>query len=405
MSDLTISTYKEAEGVLRRPDLKQAHYDEGAILMAKVLVNLHGDEHRTRRNVESKIFRRDVFRHYEKTVFPQTLRETISPIIAKGEADLVDLMYRVLLNLTADFAGIDRPERSAAETATLLRLLRTFGKAATLAQAVGDKEAIRAEIQSGLDEFDRDFFMPSMERRRDLVAAARRGEVAEEDLPRDVLTVLLRHEDVVNVSHDVLMKEMAFFLLAGAFTSVHSTTHSVHELCEWRTAHPEAAERLADPLFVQRCVHESMRLHPSSPVARRRPTEPTELPGGARLMPSDIVVLDLLSANRDPSVFGDDATVYNPLRDKMPTNSPYGLSFGYGPHACIGRNLAAGVLPGADTDRDEHHYGTVALTVLELLSRGIRPDPDNPPRMDTSTTRPNWAHYPVVFEKTTEGVR
>lgn len=36
--------------------------------------------------------------------------------------------------MTADFTGIDRPERSAEETGVLLSILRTLGKAPTLGQ-------------------------------------------------------------------------------------------------------------------------------------------------------------------------------------------------------------------------------------------------------------------------------
>ena len=59
MASIVVSGYKQAKDTLRISDLRQALYDEGAVLMEKVLVNLHGDEHRARRNVEIKVFRRD----------------------------------------------------------------------------------------------------------------------------------------------------------------------------------------------------------------------------------------------------------------------------------------------------------------------------------------------------------
>jgi cytochrome P450 len=129
MPAIVVSEYKHANETLRLTDLRQALYDEGAILMDKVLVNLHGDEHRARRSIEIKVFRRDFFEWYEKQVFPTTLRETLAPYLAAGKTDLVDFGFRVMMNLTADFSGVDRPERSPEETARLLRILRTFGKA------------------------------------------------------------------------------------------------------------------------------------------------------------------------------------------------------------------------------------------------------------------------------------
>ena len=103
----TISDYKTADETLRVNDLRQALYDAGAILMDKVLVNLHGNEHKTRRTVEARILRPNYFRWYEKEVYPKTLQETIGPYLEAGKADLVDLAYRILLNLTADFSGVD----------------------------------------------------------------------------------------------------------------------------------------------------------------------------------------------------------------------------------------------------------------------------------------------------------
>ena len=119
---------------------------QGEVLMEKVLVNLHGNEHKSRRSVESKILQPNFFRWYEKEVFSKTLQETIYPYLKEGKADLVDLAYRILLNLTADFSGVDRPKKTAEETGRLLNLLRTFGKAATLGQAKGDKKEIVKDI-------------------------------------------------------------------------------------------------------------------------------------------------------------------------------------------------------------------------------------------------------------------
>ena len=150
----SINDFKTAGETLRVNDLRQALYDAGAILMDKVLVNLHGKEHQMRRKVEAKILKPNFFRWYETEVFKKTLDETITPYLKEGKADLVDLAYRILLNLTADFSGIDRPKKSDDETERILIMLRTFGKAATLGQAKGDKDAISNEIKNSLETFN-----------------------------------------------------------------------------------------------------------------------------------------------------------------------------------------------------------------------------------------------------------
>jgi cytochrome P450 len=398
MNAIVVDRYKTANETLRVPDLRQALYDEGAVMFEKTIVNLHGDEHRVRRNVEIKVFRRDFFKWYEKAVFPDTLRETMAPYLAAGKADLVNLGFRVMMNLTADFSGVDRPTRTPEETDRLLRHLLTFGKAATLGQALGDKEAIRNEIRKAMAEFDAEFFQPSMKRRRELLAKFARGEMGEEDLPRDILVELLRNEAEVPLTQDVLMKEIGFFLLAGAFTSIHTLSHAMHELFWWGESHPDDKRRQrTDPLFLQRSIHESMRLHPSSPTAGRRPTCPMQIPGGPQATPSDYVSIDLMKANRDTDVFGADAAEYNPHRQVLKGTPPYGLSFGIGMHSCLGLNLAAGALAKADTDPAEHQLGTVTLIAQALLAHNARPDPDNPGAVDRTTIRNNWGKYPILL--------
>ena len=76
-----VSTYHDVEHALRITDLKQSLYDEGKILMDKVLVTLHGDEHRQRRSIESQLFRKNFFRVYENEVFPDLLRETLDQFL------------------------------------------------------------------------------------------------------------------------------------------------------------------------------------------------------------------------------------------------------------------------------------------------------------------------------------
>ncbi|NJO12364.1 MAG: cytochrome P450 [Gammaproteobacteria bacterium] len=398
MSTITVSGYKEANQTLAIPDLKQSLYDEGKVLMDRVLVTLHGEEHRSRRLLEMRIFKKDFFQHYEQKVLPAVVERTLARFLPTGRADLVDYSQRALLDLTADFAGIDRPDGTDEERNALVRLLKGMGAAATLGQYSGDREVVREQVRATLREFDERFFAPSMQRRQQLVARVRAGEMNEADLPRDILTILVANEDRVELSRDMILRETAFYYLAGAHTSVHSTTHALHEIFQWRDQHPEDRERIdRDPLFVQRCVHESLRLHPSSPIAQRRPLCPVHLPSGDQAATDDTVIVDLYAANRQVGTFGEDAAEFNPHR-KLPANQPpYGLTFGVGIHTCLGRNLAAGEVAKANTDPTTHQYGTVALLTLALIRHHVRPDPANPPQRDTAIAREAWTSYPVLL--------
>ncbi len=401
MATITVTGFREAQQTLSIADLKQSLYDEGAALMDRVLVTLHGEEHRRRRLLEMKIFKKDFFAYYETQVLPKVIRETLLPFVAAVRVDLIDVAYQCMVGLTADFAGIDRPLRTEAETADLVRLLRVFGNAATIGQFKGSREefaALKASITQGMQEFEARYFNPSVARRVALVAQFRQGVIAEDSLPRDILTLLVRNEEQVDLPRDMMLRETAFYFLAGAHTSVHSISHVMHELFELCARDPaQRARLLAEPLYLQRCVHESFRLHPASPVSKRRPLCPVTLAQGEVAGVDDTVVVSLFQANRQVDAFGEDAAAFNPQRAKSPPHMPYGLTFGVGVHSCLGKNLAAGDIPKATTDSNTHQYGTITLVARELLMHGVRPDPQEGPQQDLSTERETWLRYPIVF--------
>jgi len=400
LKTINIRKYKDAQDVLRNSDLAQALYEKGGVVMDDVLISLHGAEHHKRRVAEFAVFGRGFFRHYQREVFPPTLARTIAPYIEVGRADLVEFGYRVTMNLTADFAGVDRPRQDTQETERLLRLVKCFSEGATLVHSTRDRAEVRAEVIAALEEFDEAFLTPARKRRTKLVDAFERGEITEDDLPRDVMTILLRNREKLQLSDEVFRREIAFYLQAGSHSTANSTTQAVHEILTWCDANPGARERIEnDRALLQRCVHESLRLHPASPVAWRRAMRPVTLDNKDDIEEGDRIVVDLHAANRDKDVFGDDADEFNPHRELPHAVWRFGLSFGYGAHACMGRDLDGGVVPKDGLPPEKRQLGIVALLIDKLLQNGARRDPERPATADTNTERNNWAQYPIVFDR------
>ena len=416
----TLTRFEECTAALCDPKLVQAMYDAGGVVMDDVLLNLHGDAHKRRRHLALRVFRRDFARHYEQEVFPVALSTALASCISAREADMVQFGHEVTMNLTADFAGIDRHQGDAAETLaaeslaaetvsakalatetnTLLALVRKFGEGATLVHSTRDHDLVRAEVRAALASFEREFLAPSVARRQALLRAVAAGTADESTLPRDMLTVLLRNEDRIALPHDVLTREIAFYLQAGSHSTGNAMVHTLHELLAWCAREPDQRMRLlSDALCLQRAVHESLRLHPASPVAWRRALEPCLLPNGVHAAIGDRVVLDLLAANCDAQVFGDDANCFNPMRRiHHPRALPFGLTFGTGVHMCLGRDLDGGIArPLGISDATPPQLGIVTCLVQALLAAGVAPDPTRQPSRDTTTARSNWATYPVRF--------
>ena len=382
-TELEISDYAGAMAALKNPALAQALYDEGRVVMEDALITLHGDAHTKRRITEFGVFNRAFFRTYESEIFPRTLNPILEHYLKLGRADLVELGYRLTMNLTADFAGIDR-EDSVEETEALLDLVKIFSSGATLVHSTENRAEIEARVNSAMVSFEERFLTPSIDRRKSLIAE-------KKSLPNDVLSTLLEQDDLL--PPDILRREMAFYLQAGAHSTANSTTHAIHEILTWCNGSPERRARFRDKRMVQRAVHESLRLHPASPVAWRKPMERTCVED-KQLDTDDRIVINLQAANRDVSVFGEDADTFNPQR-ALPGNVwPYGLSFGYGVHACLGKSLDGGVVPKEGAVSHEQ-FGIVTLLVHTLLEHDANWIPEDLPRPDERTSRANWGYYPV----------
>ena len=390
VGEVYLDSYADVFDALCSPRLAQAMYDAGGVIMDDVLLTLHGDAHRERRHLALRVFRRNFLRHYENDVFPATLHETLAPMLAAGRADLVDLGYRVTMNLTADFAGIDRTAGDAAQTETLLRLVRKFSEGATLVHTTRDPAQVRVEVRAALAEFDALFLQPSIARRMALLSAG-------EALPQDVLSVLLANEDRIDLPADVLQREVAFYLQAGAHSTANSTVHALDALFHWDRPDGLARAR-SEPAYLQRCVHESLRLHPASPVAWRRATDDVQLRSGRVLPRGARVVLDLAAANRDERIFGARPEAFDPDRELLDARAyRFGLTFGMGVHNCLGRDLDGGLVALRERVPDAGQIGIVARLVWRLLEAGVRADAASAPVAARDTQRPNFETYPVVF--------
>ena len=393
---VVLTSHADVRDAFRQRDLKQALYDAGGAVMAGSLITLHGDDHKLRRRVENRLFRRGTFRWWELHLVPGIIEQAFARPLAEGHADLAQLGRRTIIYLTGLVAGIDPPDTDEAGGA-LEHFVAVFSAGATVVHSTRPPGEVAAEVDLAMQDFDTMFVEPSIARRRALLEDLAAGRIEEAELPRDVLLALLRNQDELGVDRDLVRREVAFYLQAGSHSTANLFTQTAHEVFT-RIGDPAFAARLADPLFVQRCVHEALRLHPASPVAWRRALAHVTLKSGRRLPLGSLVELVLTMANTDLDVWGADAADFDPDRAVPDGVAPWGHSFGGGAHACIGMELDGGVPPSLERGvEQEPVFGTVALMTQALLAHGARPDPGHPPMLDPSSQRENFASYPVVF--------
>ena len=384
-----IRTWAGARDVFRSRDLRQGLYDDAGTLMQGVIVNLHGDEHRARRRLENRLFRRDTFRWYETDVIPVVVHEISAPALAEGSGDLLPMARRTMMKLACVIAGLDVGDH---EFEDVFALMHRLARASTAIHATGDRASLRADGLAALAEVDERFIQPSLARRAALIR-----EATEDQLPRDVLTTLLRNQDALDLPAEVAVREVAYFPWVGSHSTSNAFVHAMHHMFTQFDDHPSVRRALLDdPVLLQSFVHESLRLHPASPETHRVAEADVDIAGVVAVNGRRVIV-DMEAVNRDRSVWGSDADMFRPGRALPPDASPWGMTFGHGMHACLGMELAGGVAPERDAPVADHLYGAITTMAHHLLVRGVRPDPDRPCRLDSSTTRVIYASYPVAF--------
>ncbi|MEC8768025.1 MAG: cytochrome P450, partial [Actinomycetota bacterium] len=359
---IRLTSWSQVREAFRSKELRQAGYSEGAVVMSDTLLDLHGKAHRERRRIENRLFRREVFSYWEHEVLGKTIDVTLNPFVQSKQGDLSVIGYRCAMNLTATIAGIDQDPSDTKQTETLYGIVKKFSEGATLLHSTRNKDEVRQEVKEAMEHFAKDFFDPSRELRERYVRECNDGIRKEDDLPTDVLTTLLRNREQLGLTDDVIFREICFYLQAGAHSTANAFTHTVDDILNWGQQYPEDLDKAREDLsFVQRCMHESLRLNPASPVALRRPLQDVKLSDGILLNEGTEVTLDLMAANRDYEIFGEKSDNYNPYRE-VPEGVPrWGMSFGAGMHACVGAELDGGLEIDPDRPASETLFGTVAI--------------------------------------------
>jgi cytochrome P450 len=149
----------------------------------------------------------------------------------------------------------------------------------------------------------------------------------------DVMSILLAQADDDGGQVSVAEFENMFWLFAVAGNE--TLRNGLPGACIALLEHPAAQDELrADPALLPGAVQEMLRWWTPVMTFRRTAAADCEL-GGQRIAAGDKVVVSFTSANRDEAVFTD------PDRfDIRRTPNPH-LSFGGGPHYCLGAHLAS----------------------------------------------------------------
>ncbi len=264
------------------------------------MLSLDGDEHRRHRDPFAQAFLRPEARSRFTERVQREARGLVDALVPAGKAEIRrDLAGPLAVRVVA--SALDLLDVSPAVV---------LGWYDEIVAAV-DRVSVGGEIGP---------------RARDAVSALS-GQVAGTiEQGRGVLA-----DATVTLAPPEVVSNAAVMMFGGIETSEGMTTSLFWHLL---SDPDQMAAVRADRSLVVNAVEESLRLEPAAARVDRYATADTEL-AGAAIKRSDLVIVSLTAANRDPATFPD------PDRyDLSRPNSRSHLAFAQGPHACVGIHLA-----------------------------------------------------------------
>ncbi|MGE7391585.1 cytochrome P450 [Streptomyces sp. NPDC004126] len=160
------------------------------------------------------------------------------------------------------------------------------------------------------------------------IIAERRSRPAE-----DLLTGLVQARDDHGFLTEMELLHLSMAILVGGF---ETTATELSDFLYFLLTHADhKSQLLRSPELIPRAVDELLRHIPLgvAPIFARYATEDVVI-RGQQLKAGEPVILPFLVANRDPSVFD------NPHEVDFTRDLDSHLTFGYGPHHCLGAHLA-----------------------------------------------------------------
>jgi cytochrome P450 len=379
---VTVLGYEECQTVLTHPDtFSSSIYDQimGPV-MGRTLLELEGAEHRASRALVSPSFRTALLARWRSELVEVVVHELIDRFAPRGRAELArEFTFAFPVQVIARIMGLPRQDYPRFQRLSI-----------ELLNVVYDWErglAASAELKAYLTEL-------LAERRRD----------PQDDL---ISTLAQSQIDGARLSDDEIFAFLLLILPAGVETTYRASgnllvalfTEPAPATMQWghlpragdeamRWGHlPLAGESgatapllnalRADRSLLGGAFEEALRWEPPITTVVRRAIRDCEL-GGVAIPAGTNVSVSVAAANRDPTRYPDPDR-FDPTRKNIAH-----LTFGGGPHLCLGMHLA-------------RMEGTVAINALLDRLPDVRLDPSAPAPHVVGVAFRSPASLPVEF--------
>lgn len=353
--------------------LAKHHYD-----MRRTLVNEDEPAHMDRRRALMHSFLPEEVAQHEPMA-RRLAREYVDRFIDRGQADLVDeMLWEVPLTVALHFLGVAEEDMETLRRYSIAHTVNTWGRPTpeeqvAVAEAVGNFWTYAGQV---------------LEKMR-----------ADPSGPGWMKYALRRQKELPEVVTDSYLHSMMMAgIVAAHETTANATANALRLLLENRESWEEIC---ADPALIPNAVEECLRLSGAIIAWRRLATCDTRV-GGVDIPKGAKLLIVMTSANHDERHF-ESADVFDIHRDSAVDH----LSFGYGSHQCLGKNLArmemrvfleelTRRLPHMELVPDQRFDYLPNIAMRGPLHLHVRWDPrKNPERRTATLGRSPRATFPI----------
>ena len=305
MAGVTVLGYDECHTVLTHPDDFSSSIYEHIMgpVMGRTLLEQEGEEHRASRALVSPLFRAKLLQRWRTELVEVVVHELIDRFASRGKADLVrEFTFAFPVQVIARLMGLPREDYVRFQQLSIELLSVVYDWDVGMAASVTLKE----------------YFGEILAQRRT-------------DPQDDLISTLAESEiDGERLTDDEIMAFLLLILPAG----VETTYRASGNLLVAMLIEPALFQTVRDDRNVLRgAIEEALRWEPPISTVVRVANRDCEL-GGVAIPKGTNVSVSVAAANRDPQHYPDPDR-FDPTRKNIAH-----LTFGGGPHVCLGMPLA-----------------------------------------------------------------
>jgi cytochrome P450 len=279
------------------------HAELMELVMGRTVLGMDGDEHRVHRDLVSRAFWQKTLARWEGSLVKPAIDALIDRFAERGRADLVpEFTVQFPVRVMAGFLGLPPQD--------LRRFVRWSLDIISVGANWDRGMAASAELSK--------YFTALIEDRR---------SAPQDDLISELVSV---QSDDKTLSNEEIVSYLRLLLPAGVETTYRSSGNLLYALLN----HPDQLAALdADRTLMVQAIEEGLRWEPPILFLLRNAVRDTEV-CGVPIPDGAVVNVCVGAANRD------DATYENPDCFDIFRPRQHHVSFGWGPHMCVGMHLA-----------------------------------------------------------------